>query len=394
VKNRLNANNIVMTLAVIIAAVLIVGFANVIATTPVGSTLSSSEDKNSQQCDSTGDADFADDCIHTVVDSFAKGEAVLPGKPFTSHVSIAPKLQGRDLIIVTQFRAVNADGTFGKWWTHKRTHWASEDTSVSTTRDLTSCAPSREGGYQMRTVLVAPAASRKPMATAAASAPASTPAALVPNELYSVNTASLKQANSTQCQNSPQDQENVEYFNMQTFDDAYSLTVTVTESAYSVALSCPQSISGLASDLYVFIETGDNTQRGVCNYPNSTTPSVISLPLSQTGPTAWCSSKLVCEITIFAESASTGTIYSSTLMKLETPTTTTIIPQLMPATLPVCENTINPCVLAGTCTLTSGKLGELSLCSDSETCTPPPTNSTYSYNENVYFQTAIKGTIT
>jgi hypothetical protein len=390
VKNRLNANNIVMTLAVIIAAVLIVGFANVIATSPVGSTLSSSEDKNSQQCDSTGDADFADDCIHTVVDSFVKGEAVLPGKPFTSQVSIAPTLQGKDLIIVTQFREVSAEGTFGSWWTHKRTHWASEDTSVSTTRDLTSCAPSREGGYQMRTVLITPAGSRKPVV---ASAAASTPAAMVPHELYSVRTASLKQAPATQCQNSPQDEENVEYFNEQSFTDAYFLTVDVTETDYSITLNCPDPIPGFASDLHVFFETGDSTLRGECNYPGVAPASVISIPTTELGSTSWCTSSLTCEITIFAESASTGTIYSSTQMQVDISTMGTINPNLEPATLPICENPITQCdlELTGQCSITGGKDGELSLCEGPDTaiCTPPPVSNTYAYNENVYFQASI-----
>jgi hypothetical protein len=389
VKNRLNANNIVMTLAVIIAAVLTVGFANVIATTRVGSTLSSSEDKNSQQCDSTGDANFADDCIHTVVDSFAKGEAVLPGKPFTARVSIAPTLQGKDLIIVTQFRAVNADATFGKWWTHKRTHWASEDTSVSTTRDLTSCAPSREGGYQMRTVMITPASSRKPVAQ---DANASTPAAMVPHELYRVNTTSLKQAPATQCQNSPDDMENVEYFNMQAFNETYFLNIEVTGSDYKITLGCPHPISTVASNLHVFVETGDNTQRGECNYQGST-PSVITIASTKIGSTAWCTSKLTCDVTIFAENAYTGTIYSSTLMRLHMNVSASIIPNLEPATLPICENTINPCELTGQCSLTSGKLGELSLCSDPSACTPP-SGTGYSLNSNVYFKVALNKLVT
>jgi hypothetical protein len=395
VRKPLTASTIFMMLALLVSALLIAGFATVLATSPVGSTLNTSESPHVQPCDTTGDSNVADDCIHTVVDSFAKGESVEPGKPFVTHVSIAPSLQGKDLIIVTQYRTVNADSTFGTWWTHKSTHWAAEETSMTTTRDLTSCAPSREGGYQMRTVLASSPSARKSHTHTPST---SQPAALVPASLYRVNTVALRQAPATPCQNSSQDLQNVEFFNMQSFTEAYTLTTASTTTDHTITLNCPQPNPRLGADLHVFVATGDLSQSADCNDGNAAT-STISVPLTTSGSTPWCTSDLVCEVIVFAESSTTGTIYSMTLLNISLNTSTTLAPTLTPATLPICDSTINPCVTLGQCTVPSVKLGGLSLRGISgclfglSDCTPAEMASQFAYNEDVYFQASINRSV-
>lgn len=392
-RSRLTANNIVMALAIVIAAVLIAGFTAVVTTTPVGSTLTPQHNSSIHGCDNTSDADADDDCIGTSVDAFSAGESVEAGKQFSTMVTIAPNLQGRDLIIITQYRTVNADGSTGKWWTHKSTHWHAEENSRSTTKEIIACAPPREGGHHMRTVLLSSSATRKADVKTEAT-PQAAPA--VPATLYRVSTASFKQSTAVTCENSADDETNIEIFNMQNFNELYTLQLARTSTDYTVTMQCPPSIGPAGQNLLVIAATQDGSQRSVCD-PDGAQPASITLSAAAIAQTPGCSTTLMCELNIFAENRITGTIYSTTVIevsfsKIGSGAAEEYIPELNPATLPICDNTLNPCLVEGTCTLSTEKTGALSLCESSTSCTLPP-NSPYSVDSNVYFQTALKKTV-
>ncbi|MGI9186171.1 MAG: hypothetical protein ACR2J9_01395, partial [Gaiellales bacterium] len=100
----------------------------------------------------------------------------------------------------------------------------------------------------------------------------------------------------------------------------------------------------------------------------------------------------VCTFDILLFNKTTQAVYSDTIVMITfTNGNDTYIPNLQPATMPLCPSNFNPCMLTGQCSLSTSKTGTLSLCTsaDGSACTPPPTNNTYSYNQNVYFQTAI-----
>lgn len=388
-RRHLSANTIIMALALLISAVLIAGFAAVLATTQVGSTLSETDQADGQGCDSSGDAESAGDCIQSVVDAFAQGETIEPGTRYTSHVTIDPTLQGKELIIGVQYRDEKADGSFGKWWTHKTLRWAASETNASHQRDITACAPANTGAHEMRMVMVAPASASKVPSEQSAVAHSQSDIP-VPSTLYRVSTIALAQTQVQPCENIAEDEENVEFFNMQNFNEGYTVSVAKTETAYTLTLECPEQVGTIGSDLRVLISTVDSLQHAECN--NSTTSAApITIPLATAGDLAWCSRGLTCEFEFFAESKSTGTIYSTTLMEIDLPAVAVgnamqVIPQLQPATLPICADPLSG--LNGP-TPPAGKFGVLSLCESSSACsTPPPTG--YSINQNVYFQTQIK----
>jgi hypothetical protein len=376
-----------MTLSTVVASALLVGLLTVLSSTPSSPWSPIPSGTSSQDCDQTGDASSLDDCVHRAVEAISEEQKIPAGKEFVSHITINKSLQGHDLVLVTQYRNQRADGTFGSWWSHRATHWFAEDTSKSTERDITTCAPAKAGGYEMRTVMVSSAASRGArLATGSALAPS---AGVVPSAMYTVQTSALEQTSTSGCERSASDELNVEYFNQLNFENLITINVQASATSYNLTLECPTPLPGVASDLRVVMATPDSAQMTDCSTgADVTTPIVI--PASGPQNKNWCPRALTCEVTIFAESRSTGTIYSTTLVAIKLPSPTpnahmNYSPQLYAATLPICDITLKfgpgfyPPIT---------NEGPLSLCEESTSCnTPPP--SGYSLDSPVYFQTFL-----
>ncbi len=65
----------------------------------------------------------------------------------------------------------------------------------------------------------------------------------------------------------------------------------------------------------------------------------------------YCSDGLLCDFDIVLSNRTTLTIYSQTNFQMPmTSGDQIILPDLEPATLPICNNTLQPCLLNGSCT--------------------------------------------
>ncbi len=188
------------------------------------------------------------------------------------------------------------------------------------------------------------------------------------------------------CTNSPQDETIIEYFNEIDFEDLIEIIVTDTGKAYGVTLSCPARVNAdfPPSDFDLMMTTAANTMPISCDGGSETFNYVPSPPTASELPSCnWPN----CNFFITLKNKTTGTVYSQTETQITFPGgNSTFLPELNPATLPICNNTINGCIVDGTCSLSTEKLGNLTLCESSTSCLPPPNNNGYGYNENNYYQ--------
>ena len=199
------------------------------------------------------------------------------------------------------------------------------------------------------------------------------------------------------CTNSQEDEANIEYFNQVLFEDEWLVNVVDTGTTFQLAMDCPQPISPeLPASLSVtlaFKASGGST-------PCDATPLVVPKASMDTNPNC---NQAVCTFTITASNSVTGTVYSTTLVQIAlTGGTIQFIPELEPATLPICNHPVADCLTTGTCSLSTSKVGAISLCSSGSQCTNPTENGSgtqgagygSSYNSNVYFQTSVADKVT
>ena len=365
-----------------LVVLLVIAFATAIAATPVQAAM--------KGCDRTGDAHRADDCItHSHVGATADGN-MRPGQTVTIREHIADALRGENLVTVVQARRVIRDGMKSPWIEIRRTRWPAADTTASPNRRIDVCKGNISGRYEFRTSTRLPQAAgrrsaRQTAFTVATSAPTTV---TLPN-----------QAVSGACPNTPEDEMIVEYFNV--IEDAMDIYVEITDLAltdqgasFAVSLQCPPQENpdyppadfGMSMTL-----AGVGSSIG-CNEGQFT----LSKATLQAGGYQGCQlvdSVPTCTFVALVYNTSTQVVYSDTAFSIPLPSgDNTYIPNLNPATLPACPSSINTCALTGKCSLTTAKSDPISLCdsADSSVCTPPPTNDTYAYNENVYFQTALQ----
>ena len=336
-------------------------------------------------CDITGDSHRADDCItHSHVGATADGN-MRPGQTVTIRQHIADALRGENLVTVVQARRVIRDGKKAPWINIRRTRWSAADTTASPNRTIDVCKGNISGRYEFRTSTRLPKATgrrsaRQAGATVATSAPTTV---TLPNQ--SVTGA---------CPNSPEDETIVEYFNQIEFSMDIYVVITDQGSSFALSLSCPpQQTPYYPPSQFGMSMTLAGVGSGIgCNVGQLT----LSKATLQAGGYQGCqlvNSIPACAFIVLVYNTSTQAVYSDTEFQITlTNGDNTYIPNLNPATLPLCPSSFNPCVLDGTCSLSTSKSAQLSLCdsADSATCTPPPPNNTYAYNENVYFQTAIQ----
>lgn len=144
------------------------------------------------------------------------------------------------------------------------------------------------------------------------------------------------------CSNSPEDESNIEYFNMSNFNELYEIIIVDTGTAFDISMSCPSPPPFIASSgLDVRLSTGDETQTSSC-YAGSQ----IVLPKQALPTLDFCQTPANqvsnCRFEIDALNSDTGTVYSSTVYTINMQTgNATIIPQLNAGTLPICNNTLS-----------------------------------------------------
>lgn len=339
-------------------------------------------------CDPTGDANRADDCIaHSHVGATADAR-MRPGDVITIRERIADALRGDRLVTEEQMRRVSRDGTRGPWIGLRRTLWSAADTAKGATRTIDVCRAKLPGRYEFRTSIRSASGSAQ-RAMRQLSAPVATSA---PTMVTLPNRA-LAGA----CANAPDDETIVEYFNQIAYNQQFLLAIADQGSSFALWLRCPPPLSAdfPPADFGMALALEGQASGVACNG----SPITLDKASLQAGRYAGCSLRgtvPLCMFSVLVYNKLTQTIYSDTMLEIELlPGGQTFIPNLNPATLPLCPGTLDPCVLTGTCTPSPSRMGTLTLCEGAASCTASQTGGgAVVPNSTVYFQTLLEDKIT
>lgn len=250
-------------------------------------------------------------------------------------------MRGTQLAIAIQVRPINKRGTAftGRWVTTKDLRWTAQRRDVAKVR-----APKKIGGYALR--VAATRVSRSAAADADHVSAAGT----------GVIATSAPTALATQpknCAPLSEDGTIIEYFNEVNFTEGFVVTVidgdvepqATAPGTFAVRLSCPaeESPEIPGPDFQLTLTLAGGSQSSTCSHD-------VNIVLNKTDitDTASCRSS-TCEFTVVLSNKTTGQVYSLTETSLTLDGNQTIVPNLNPATIPICRASYTPCVLTGTC---------------------------------------------
>jgi hypothetical protein len=365
-------------------------------------------------CDGSGDSQPADDCVRQSLPSATGQLKVAGGASYPIKVTTHPGLRGSVMIAQVEYRSIGVGGAVGSWWGHRRVQLASLNQSPDI-HNIRACAPTTPGRYQVRTALWVQVPRTKgsihsrtsawrgslhgesnaKLADVMLAGQEPVPPAVGQDVVTSATSTITATAGSTSCQNSPDDDMLVEYFNQIDFNGAISIAANDTGSAFDLQITCPTPITPTVPgpDFSLALIAADGSAGTSCS---SAAPISISKSSLATAP--YCTAGGQCDFMVILSNSSTGTIYSVTEIRYTfvagaTTSSSAIIPQLQPATVPPCESPPKICAASGLCSLSPTTIGVLSLCQNAASCTVP-VNSDYSLNSNVYFELNIVDKIT
>ncbi len=171
------------------------------------------------------------------------------------------------------------------------------------------------------------------------------------------------------CPTSPTDEIIVEYFNEIEFNEDVYVIVDDTPSAYQLNLSCPpqQSPSFPPPNMEIRMAAADGSSAMTCNKGQITVPKATMAQLP------FCSAGSNCLFEVTVSDSADGTVFSTTEVQITwTGGDNTIIPNLNPATMPICPQPNLQCIADGTCTPPPTPSGSISLCNSGSTCNSQP----------------------
>ncbi len=171
------------------------------------------------------------------------------------------------------------------------------------------------------------------------------------------------------CDVSPADETNIEYFNEIEFSQDIYLQIQDTGAAFQVSLSCPLRVNPdfPPPTLGIQLFASNGSAMTTCN--NGT----INLAKDQMPELDFCrDAGTACSFQVVAQNTDNQAIYSFTeIMVPFSSGTDTYIPDLNPARVPICADNVEPCVLTGTCSPWNSNTGRLQWCESPGSCTPP-----------------------
>lgn len=139
------------------------------------------------------------------------------------------------------------------------------------------------------------------------------------------------------CPDSATDETNVEYFNLINYEGAIDLQVQYVPATdvYQVWLDCPQrtSPSEPSAEFDIRLTTGDQRSTASCYSTDK-----LSLPKQNLAGLSYCNDQQVCTFDVTAVNSESKAVYSETRVSVTMGTDVDLIPQLQPATVPVCED--------------------------------------------------------
>ena len=360
-------------------------------------------------CDGSGDNQPGDDCVRIKLASSVAHPKFAGGAPYHLQLVTHPGLRAKPMIAEVQYRSVSKNGKVGLWWVHKRV-LLSSGSETTVVHNLSACAPTTPGTYQVRAAVWVGNSRVSSKASTSSLVRNATPATLTSFEghatlaaapssstitsgdiVTSATTTLTSTSGSPSCEFPQENAQNVEYFNEIQFQSEIQVVVTDTGSAFQLQITCPTPISSTMPN--PSFEVAMMTSSGSATTSCATNAAPIVIEKQTLQQQAFCKQASTCEFIIDGMDSQTQDIYSSTIVQIAmTPGDQTYIPNLDPATLPICPGNINPCVQNGMCPLGS-KSESISLCESTQgsSCTQPPSSNQYSLNSNIYFQVVING---
>ncbi len=348
-------------------------------------------------CDPTGDRRTADDCVtHVHIGAAADGR-VTAGEEIAIRQYLDSALRSTALTTEVQARRIHRDGAKGPWVVVRRLRWPAAMTAKRGTRDIRVCVAALAGRYQFRT------ATRVPRSAVRGRAGRSFANVLATSAPTGVTMPNGGQPGA--CANSPDDETNIELFNTWNFMEGFvietgGLSLRTTRGAFisgaitptTIALECPERPSpeiGATLGVGLFL-AGQATGAG-CNGAGL----ALDRATLMAGGYPECAIRggvPTCRATLFAWNTETQVIYAETQILLILNGNQTMIPELNPATLPICSSTVNECLLSGSCPPSTPQKSQLQLCESATSCSAPPPSRGTGAQASVYFETVVRGT--
>jgi hypothetical protein len=314
-----------------------------------------------ERCDPTGDRNRGNDCIALRLAGRAKDGRIATQRAVVLDVRRHAALKGAVTALDVQLRRLHASGAAGRWHTVRQVQVGAGIAKARITPCFTHLAGRYE--YRLRTRIASDAA-MPARARAATTSATSAPAPVVVSQ------------NPGLCVTSPDDAENVEFFNEMEFTENFTIAVApAAGNAAAVTLQCPDDLT-MVPTLQVQLMTRDGQSVQACQ------GSYVDATVAVDASDVFCTSRGACDVVVYAVNSQTGLIYSATELGLQLFTggaavAAQIVPELEAATVVVCDNTLNQCLTTGTCQESQNDVGTIQLCPSSNPadCAPPPAPS-------------------
>ena len=320
-----------------------------------------------KSCDRSGDRIVAGDCVTHKLAGRAADHVVHRGEKIKITTTIHPSIKRRELRLAVQYALVNRKGNLSSNWfttsTHKVPHGAKSFT-------VKTRGPAKMGNFALRTQVTA--------------AHTTTRARSLGNFVATSQPTGIRASAGRPSQD---DIMLVEYFNQIEFSGLIQIGINQMpydqSNPFALTISCPEavSLSVPGPDFRLTLETTDGIQSTTCA---SGQPIYLKSTQMANHQLATCTSSTTCNLWVIFDNRSTGTVYSQTTLPIVFEPGhwdsggPTIIPQLMPATIPLPPPPAVQCILDNSCPFnpSNKKDAVIHLCDSSFSCVPGPRSVT------------------
>lgn len=320
-----------------------------------------------KSCDRSGDRIVAGDCVTHKLAGRAADHLIHRGDKIKITTTIHRSIKSRDLNLAVQYALVNRKGNLSSNWFTTSTHKVPQGAKKFT---IKTRGPAKMGNFALRTRVTA--------------AHTTTRARSLGNFVATSQPTGIRASAGRLSQD---DDMLVEYFNQIEFSGLIQIGINQMPydqaNPFALTISCPEavSLSVPGPDFRLTLETTDGIQSTTCA---SGQPIYLNSTQMANHQLATCTSSTTCNLWVIFDNRSTGTVYSQTTLPIVFEPGhwdsggPTIIPQLMPATIPLPPPPAVQCILEDSCPLNpANKNGVvIHLCDSSFSCVPGPRSAT------------------
>ena len=309
-----------------------------------------------EACDPTGDGG-KDDCIRHGHHKRSSDHVLNGDEKLVVRAHAHPSLHNKTLRTEVQVRALDFAGKpTGPWTTQGTFVWNTSNNDGSAERKtFRVCAPEKTGLYQVRKKVTMPKTETSDK---------SLRSGLRSSTTYTSSSTTIA-SNGTNCSLSSDAEDLVEYFNEINFQGLIQIQsqLVADPPATSFLITCPEKEPGVPDYSLTLNFTGGS---GSSNC-GSSTPLTISN--TDTSTSTSCP-RGNCLFTVVYSDPVSGMVFSETDITLAFGFSEMITPELNPATLPICSETVNAC-LVDDCSYSADQTGSIQLCDSPTSCEQP-----------------------